>query len=204
MLTERRTLITSSLIILLSPPRISKYWGSFVFVNVSALRPGGPRLFKDKPRPDRRRGVHMTSSLTGYRGGMASGLADDPSRLVVTGSVDDPGRYDLEDLRRMGERHGDLGDVVVRLGNVIGKARPTTDATHVSAVSADGSYSASIPLPEAIAKGELHVGGASGGNAAIRLLVPGGMTLCWNVKGLGRLRVTGGPEPDSLPEVLTH
>ena len=146
----------------------------------------------------------MTSSLTGYRGGMASGLADDPSRLVVTGSVDDPGRYDLEDLRRMGERHGDLGDVVVRLGNVIGKARPTTDATHVSAVSADGSYSASIPLPEAIAKGELHVGGAPGGNAAIRLLVPGGMTLCWNVKGLGRLRVTEGPEPDSLPEVLTH
>ena len=146
----------------------------------------------------------MSKAATGYRWGMASGLPDDPSRLIVAGLVDDPGRYDLEDLRRMGECHGDLGDVVVGLGNVIGKARPATDATHVSAVSADGSYSASIPLPEAIAKGELHVGGAPGGNAAIRLLVPGGMTLCWNVKGLGRLRVTEGPEPDSLPEVLIH
>ena len=134
---------------------------------------------------------------------MASGLADNPSRLVVTGSVGEPGRYDVEGLRRMGDHRGDHGDVVVRLRDVIEQAGPAADATHVSAVSADGSYSASIPLPEAMSKGELHVGGAPGGNA-IRLLVPGGMTLCWNVKGLGRLRVTEGPEPDSLPEVLTH
>ena len=80
---------------------------------------------------------------------------------------------------------------------------PVRAATHVTAASADGTYTASIPLPEALSKGELHLE-AGGAKAPIRLLVPGGMTLCWNVKGLGRLEVTEGPEPDSLPEVLTH
>ena len=129
---------------------------------------------------------------------------DDPARLAVSGLVHIPQRYDLEGLRNLVDRPDDSNDVVVSLRQVIESAGPTTSATHVTAVSADGAYSASIPLPEALTKGELHVGETPGEEAPIRLEVPGGLTRCWNVKGLGRLRVTSGPEPDSLPAILTH
>lgn len=128
---------------------------------------------------------------------------DDPSHLAVSGLVETPDRYSLEHLARLGE-HRDGAVTVVPVRRVIEGAGPAPSATHVTALSADGSYSASIPLGEAVSKGEIHVDEATGGGPPIRLLVPDGMTLCWNVKGLGRLRVTEGPEPDSLPEVLTH
>jgi len=128
---------------------------------------------------------------------------DDPSQLAVSGLVRTPDRYNLETLARLGDnREG--ADSVVPVRRVIDAAGPAESATHVTALSADGSYSASIPLGEAVSKGEIHINEAAGDPLPIRLLVPGGMTLCWNVKGLGRLRVTEGPEPDSLPEVLTH
>ena len=135
---------------------------------------------------------------------MAEVHPDDPSHLAVSGLVDRPERYDLERLHHLGDRRDDSDEVVVYLRQVIEDAGLTTSATHVTAVSADGAYSASIPLPEALAKGELHVGEAPGAEAPIRLEVPGGLTRCWNVKDLGRLRVTSGPEPDSLPSILTH
>ncbi len=134
---------------------------------------------------------------------MADIHTDDPSRLVLSGLVGQPGSYRLEQLRVLGRREDDSDLVVVPLRPLIEGARPAHAATHVTAASADGSYTASIPLPEAISNGELHLE-ARGAKAPIRLQVPGGMTLCWNVKGLGRLKVTEGPEPDSLPEVLTH
>ena len=124
--------------------------------------------------------------------------------LAVGGLVDAPRRYTLERLRGLGEvRNTAPGEAAVPLRTVVEQAGPSAAATHVSAVSADGSYTASIPLPEAVAKGEILVGAASGG-ALIRLEVPGGLTKCWNVKSLGLLRITEGPEPDSLPDVLTH
>ena len=124
--------------------------------------------------------------------------------LAVGGLVDAPRRYTLEHLRGLGEvRNTAPVEAAVPLRTVVEQAGPSAAATHVSAVSADGSYTASIPLPEALAKGEILVGAASGG-ALIRLEVPGGLTKCWNVKSLGLLRVTEGPEPDSLPDVLTH
>ena len=129
---------------------------------------------------------------------------DDPSHLAVSGLVETPDRYSLEDLARLGEHRDRTAGTVVTVRRVIEDAGPAPSATHVTALSADGSYSASIPLGEAVSKGEIHVDQAAGGSLPIRLLVPDGMTLCWNVKGLGRLRVTEGPEPDSLPEVLTH
>lgn len=124
--------------------------------------------------------------------------------LTVDGLVDDPQCYALEHLRGLGEvRNTDRGEAAVPLRAVVEPAKPSTAADHVSAVSADGSYTASIPLSEALAKGVIHVEGGSGGGL-IRLEVPGGLTKCWNVKSLGLLRVTEGPEPDSLPDVLTH
>ena len=136
-------------------------------------------------------------------GGMADIYTDDPSHLVLSGLVDQPERLGLEQLRVLGWREDGSDRVVVPLRPVIERARPSRAATHVTAASADGAYTASIPLPEALSKGELHLE-ARDAKAPIRLQVPGGMTLCWNVKGLGRLKVTDGPEPDSLPEVLTH
>lgn len=129
---------------------------------------------------------------------------DDPSHLVVSGLVATPDRYGLQDLARLGENLQGSSEAVVPARRLLEAAGPAESATHVTALSADGSYSASIPLEEAISKGEIHVNDAADSELPIRLLVPGGMTLCWNVKGLARLRVTEGPEPDSLPEVLTH
>lgn len=114
-----------------------------------------------------------------------------------------PKGYDLDTLRSMGIREEGTGEVVVPVRRIIEAARPRTSASHVTALSADGAYSASIPLTDAVALGEVHASGA-GGESMLRLRVPGGMTLCWNVKDLGLLRVTAGPEPDSLPEILTH
>ena len=128
---------------------------------------------------------------------------DDPSHLVVSGLVEAPDRYSLEALSRLGENR-DGATSVIPVRRVIEEAVPAAHATHVTALSADGSYSASIPLGEAVSKGEIHLSEAAESNTPIRLVVSEGMTLCWNVKGLGRLRVTEGPEPDSLPEVLTH
>ena len=138
-------------------------------------------------------------------GGMSDGHCGGPLDLAVVGLVDTPQRCSLERLRGWGGRPGGAsGETVIPLRAVVEQAGLSAAAAHVSAVSADGSYTASIPLAEALAKGEICVGGASGGGPAIRLEVPGGLTKCWNVKGLGLLRVTEGPEPDSLPDVLTH
>ena len=137
--------------------------------------------------------------------GMSNGHRGSPLDLAVVGLVDTPQRFSLERLRGWGgHRGGASGETVIPLRAVIEQAGLSAAADHVSAVSADGSYTASIPLAEALAKGEIRVGGASGGGPAVQLEVPGGLTKCWNVKGLGLLRVTEGPEPDSLPDVLTH
>lgn len=134
---------------------------------------------------------------------MAVERSEGPPVLRVTGLVDRPRGYDLESLHDMGTPDEGAAGVVVAVGPLIEASRPRTAATHVTALSADGAYSASIPLTDAVALGEVHAGGADG-KPMLRLRVPGGMTLCWNVKDLGLLRVTAGPEPDSLPEILTH
>lgn len=121
----------------------------------------------------------------------------------MNGLVDRPRGYDLETLHNMGTPDESAAGVVVAVRPLIEAARPRTAATHVTALSADGAYSASIPLTDAMALGEVHAG-SDGGESILWLRVPGGMTLCWNVKDLGLLRVTAAPEPDSLPEILTH
>ena len=71
----------------------------------------------------------------------------------------------------------------------------------VSVESDDGQYRASIPLEELAAKGVVVYGlGADSlpqeRGGPFRILVPEGRTLCWNVKGVGEMRVTACPEPD--------
>ena len=81
-------------------------------------------------------------------------------------------------------------------------------ATHLNVISGDGTYRASIPL-EAIRDGaRLIVGSTSSLDASaggpFRFLVEDGRTLCWNVKDVGEMRFTDGPEPDNVPERPTH
>jgi len=125
------------------------------------------------------------------------------SLLTVSGLIANPRQYDLASLAGLEPQAEDELFGMVRLRRIIEASRPEAEADHVTAVSSDGSYSASIPLAEATRLGEVHTHDEKG-KTSLRLLVPGGATLCWNVKGLGLLRVTAGPEPDSLPEVLTH
>lgn len=79
----------------------------------------------------------------------------------------------------------------------------------VSVESEDGAYRASIPIDELAAKGVVVYGLEEGGlprdrGGPFRMLVPGGRTLCWNVKGVGEMRVTAEQEADSVPANPTH
>lgn len=76
---------------------------------------------------------------------------------------------------------------------------PEPDATHASFESTVGDYRASIPLGVARDQGVVILG-----DGGCRLLVEEGDTLCWNVKDLGSIRLTLGPEPDSVPENPPH
>jgi hypothetical protein len=73
-------------------------------------------------------------------------------------------------------------------------------ATHATFESNGGDYRASIPLEVARDQGAVVVEKAGG----LRLVVEDGATLCWNVKDLGRIRLTIGKEPDSIPEDPSH
>ncbi len=129
--------------------------------------------------------------------------AQDPGPVLeVAGLVEDPQAYRLADLERLEDQEPGSSTRLAYLAAILRKARPHPAATHMTAHSADGSYSASIPL-DALGLGEIHAEGVKS-DPQLRLRVPEGKTLCWNVKGLGLLRLTAGPEPDSLPEVLTH
>lgn len=124
-----------------------------------------------------------------------------PPRLEITGLAARPGLWDEEALRALA-RPAPARGTAVGVGAVLDACRPEPGASHVTAVTSAGDYSASIPLAEA-SRGELlMVGEADGG--PLRLNIPQGRTLCWNVKDVGTLRLTDGPEPDSVPENPPH
>ncbi len=81
-------------------------------------------------------------------------------------------------------------------------------ATHVSVISDDRLYTASIPLSDMQAAGRLYVGRQSSldrhAGGPFRLVVLEGRTLCWNVKAVGEFRFTAGAEADSVPENPPH
>ena len=122
-----------------------------------------------------------------------------PDDLVVT-SADGERRWTRSELHALGH------DGEVAVGRLLGDEG---DATHASVETEDGSYRASIPLPVVktqativLARDGVDLTEAEGG--PFRLLVEDGATLCWNVKQVGRIRLTRGPEPDSVPVNPPH
>jgi hypothetical protein len=87
-------------------------------------------------------------------------------------------------------------DGIVKAGELL---PPDPIATHATFESVSGDYRASIPLELARAKGRIRLE-----EDTLRLRVEEGDTLCWNVKGLERIRYTVGKEPDSVPENPPH
>lgn len=135
--------------------------------------------------------------------------------ITVHGSVAQTASFTRLDLAELRGVH-DMGSIAdgkvgrgVRLSELLDAARPASRATHVTAISADGRYRASIPIPDANASGWIAFAIESEAlpsehGGPFRLTVAGGRTLCWNVKDLGELKVTVGPEPDDVPERPPH
>jgi hypothetical protein len=133
-----------------------------------------------------------------------SGLAGGPARLAFEQIVRLPGV--VEDSTSLIGRS--LGRAAP-LASIIAVARPGPEARFCSVVSADGTYSASIPLDDLARGGWLAFGGdgapaAGEAGGPLRLVVADGDTLCWNVKDVGELRFTADKEPDSVPARPTH
>ena len=85
----------------------------------------------------------------------------------------------------------------VALKDVLAAAEPEPAATHGTCRATD--YSASIPLPLLLDRGVVLRT-----EEGLRLVVPEGDTLCWNVKGLLSVELTAGAEPDSVPAEPPH
>ena len=135
--------------------------------------------------------------------------ADRLSGVALTGLVSDPIVFDEVAIRARAEhRTAGSNTLEVSIGDLVREASPDPSATHLSAISGDGLYSASIPLDQAAENGVLLVGAGEsmprdmGG--PFRLTVVDGDTLCWNVKNVAELRLTSGSEPDSVPENPGH
>lgn len=80
------------------------------------------------------------------------------------------------------------------VGPFLDATRPLAGADHATVISADDGYRASIPLDD-LRRGVLDDG---------RLTIPGGRTLCWNVKNVVRIDVTIGHCDDDVPENPPH
>ena len=133
-----------------------------------------------------------------------------PPEISISGLVGRPRLLDEPTIRGRGvtDDSAPEGVLVVELRDLLAGSEVSERATYLSVVSDDGLYTASIPLVEALAKGRLFVGGSATMDRSVggpfRLAVPDGRTLCWNVKSVGELRVTHGPERDSVPDNPTH
>ena len=131
--------------------------------------------------------------------------------LAVVGLVGEPHRFSPEELRqlpaveaRVPGRKGrpDTVGPAFRLSDVLDRVKPAPEATHATCASADGLYTASIPLGDLRERGlVMHT---PDGPSPWRLVVPEGATLCWNVKGLVSLELTDREIPDSVPETPSH
>jgi DMSO/TMAO reductase YedYZ molybdopterin-dependent catalytic subunit len=136
--------------------------------------------------------------------------------LHISGLVAREGELVYEEIARLDGSIPDLGAVAdgfvgraVPMRAVIDRARPDRRAAYVTVESDDGFYRASIPLRELAEKGWLaHALGEGplpreqGG--PLRVVLPKGPTLCWNVKSVAELRFTAQPEPDGVPDDPPH
>ncbi len=136
--------------------------------------------------------------------------------LQVTGLARSPGAWSRDDLAGVPGHVPDLGALAegfagdaAPLRPILDAAEPAAEATHATVISDDGHYRASIPLSELRERG--WVAFALDGEALprerggpLRVVVPQGRTLCWNVKGAVEIELTAGPQPDSVPENPPH
>ena len=136
--------------------------------------------------------------------------------LTVSGLVENEVELAADDLDQVEGSVDDLGTLAdgfvgraVPMAPLLGRARPQESASHVTVISDDGHYRASIPLSELESKGWLayrlgpgELPRSSGG--PFRAVVPQGATLCWNVKAVTELKVTDHKEPDSVPARPKH
>jgi len=93
----------------------------------------------------------------------------------------------------------------IKLAGLIELASVPHDADHVTLISKDGQYSASLTIDQARDFGVLvyQVDGEplppnKGG--PFRLITPGLGDLCANVKNIGQIKVSTGPGTDTRPE----
>ncbi len=141
---------------------------------------------------------------------------DDAVQLAVAGLASSPRAWERSEIAELPGRIDDLGEhapgfagEAVPLAPIIAAADPDAAATHATVVSDDGHYRASIPLAELRDKGWLAYG-LDGGplprdrGGPLRVVVPQGRTLCWNVKGAVEIELTDGPRPDSVPANPPH
>ena len=158
----------------------------------------------------------LASNVEGYlkEAGTVDGNMDDPVEmhdqavvLRITGLVDRPRQWDFEAIAGLSGQVSEAGGRGVSAGSLLEACGPRGE--YVSVESEDGAYRASISIGELSAKGVVVYGLGDGQlprerGGPFRMLVPGGHTLCWNVKGVGEMRVTAEPEPDSVPANPTH
>ena len=90
-------------------------------------------------------------------------------------------------------------DAVGAAGRLLDRDNVDPGVTHGTVVSRDGGYRASVPLSDLLDGGVLSIE-----DGALRMVVEGGSTLCWNVKDVGSIELTAGPQPDSVPENPPH
>ena len=138
------------------------------------------------------------------------------SELLLTGLKRGRDSVSWEELSALPGIVGDTGSVgndaageAVPITAIVDLAEPRDDAAYCSVVSADGSYTASIPLADlrdggwlAFRLSNAPLPAEMGG--PMRLTVTRGRTLCWNVKDVGELRFTASKEPDSVPARSKH
>lgn len=137
--------------------------------------------------------------------------------ITIEGLVQQPVTVGYDDLAALPGQVADVGSVVpgregtaVRLGDLLAKAGPTGEATHLTIEADDASFSASIPLATVDSAVIVYrLDGAplpreKGG--PFRLLIPDAKRChdpaadkCANVKFVARLRLDAGPGHDTRP-----
>lgn len=100
-------------------------------------------------------------------------MGDDDATLLINGAVQHP----IELVQRAGP-----------MASLLGLVQPDATADHASVRSADGLFTASIPLAW-LRTGRLDHG---------RLRIPDAPTKCWSVKDVVSIELTAGARPDSV------
>ncbi|MGH7960935.1 MAG: molybdopterin-dependent oxidoreductase [Candidatus Binatia bacterium] len=137
--------------------------------------------------------------------------------LRIDGAVRLPRSFAFADLASLPEQVQDVGTFLpgregggVRLRSILAAVEPTAEATHLTLVSSDDTFSASVPLA---AVQDAIVAYCLGNDPLptqkgdpVRFFIPqveecalGGVDACANVKFVGLIRLSHGPGSDTRP-----